>query len=454
MSLSRGFVARNMLQTDVKKTLLEQEDVQLILFVPYNAPDYFMKEVEHPRVTVIETENMSHSGWRKLFSRTMQKIVYSKTAQYMLHYGGRPSKKNTPWYKWIFVHPFFSLMSRMKFFIPVFRWLDYTLYPEKKYDHYFETHKPDLFIAAGIKAKRDMAMMKSARRFNVCSVGMTRSWDNLDRMLVQFLPNKIVVQNEAMKDLGVRWHKIPEEDMFVTGFPQFDLYEQTDTFESREVFCEKRNLDPVRKTIMFGSEGAWAPYGYHIAQELIDMANNDEFCEPVQIIVRPHFSDINLKGANVYDVVDGRPNTYYDNYFRVSKMWTDKWDPSWEEMKTLANQLYHADILVTYASTLCLEAAILDTPIINIAYPHKNDKTKGPFMGLYYNSSHFGRVTNSHATRRAHNKQELKALVNRYLKNPEYEREQRKKLGDWLAPHRGASGKRLGEYLLSHIAHI
>ncbi|MAG11612.1 MAG: hypothetical protein CMI52_02280 [Parcubacteria group bacterium] len=452
MMLSRGFVARNMLQTEVKKTILEQEDVQLILFVPSNIPDHFHKEANHPRITTIECEDVQYGPLRRRFARSMQKMVYSKTAQYLLHYGGRPSKKNMSWPFFIVAHGFFKLLSSMKFFIPVWRWLEIATWPDKIYDEHFKEHKPDLVIATSLKTKRDAAILKSAKRFNVKPIGITRSWDNLDRMLLQVVPDKLVVQNEAMKEIAIKDHAIDEKTIFVAGFPQFDLYDNSETFDDYETFLEKRNFTPDRKVIFFGSEGAWAPYGYMIAQELIDMANKDEFVHPVQVIVRPHFSDINFDKKNVYDVVEGRPLTYYDNYFRVSKMFTDKWDPSWEEMTNLANQLKHSDMLITYASTLSLEAAILDTPIINIDYQARQEPKGGPFMGTFYQSSHYSRMANSGAIKFAHSRNELKALVNRYLENPEYEKTERKKFANWLAPYTGEAGKRLGDFIIQQLS--
>ena len=451
MMLSRGFVARNMLQTDVKKTILKQEDVELILFVPSNTPDHFKKETNHPRIKIIECEDVQYGPIRRRFARSMQKMVYSKTAQYLLHYGGRPSKKNTPWPLFAIAHVFFKILSSMKFLIPLWRWAEIAIWPDKLYDTHFEEMKPDLVIATSLKTKRDAAILKSARRFNVRSIGITRSWDNLDRMLLQVVPDQLVVQNIAMKEIAIRDHKIFSDHIFVSGFPQFDLYKDEDTFESYDTFLQKRGFTTDRKVIMFGSEGAWAPYGYHIAQELIDMAINNEFIKPCQIIVRPHFSDINFDKKNVYDVVEGRPLTYYDYYFRVSKMFTDKWDPSWDEMKNLGNELKQSDILVTYASTLSLEAAILDTPVININYRSKQEPNDGPFMGTFYQSSHYSRMANSGAIKFAHTKDELRALINRYLENPAYEKEERAKLADWLAPYTGEAGKRLGDFILNNL---
>ena len=72
-------------------------------------------------------------------------------------------------------------------------------------------------------------------------------------------------------------------------------------------------------------------------------------------------------------------------------------------------------------------------------------------MGTFYQSSHYSRMANSGAIKFAHSKEELKALVNRYLEHPEYEKAERKKLANWLAPYTGEAGKRLGEFVVDQL---
>ncbi len=55
-----------------------------------------------------------------------------------------------------------------------------------------------------------------------------------------------------------------------------------------------------------------------------------------------------------------------------------RWDPTWSDMIQLAQTLYHSDVLVNVASTISLDAAYLDKPIVCVAFDG-NDRRKSYF---------------------------------------------------------------------------
>lgn len=455
MIFSRGIIARNILQTDVIKILLDDTNIQLVLLVPENMPEYFNDLLQNERVVIEETKEPKFSKMHKLFWILAQKLVYTKTSKFFLKKSGRRGKDKRHPFIYLFGHPLALFFSKLKILIKISRWIENNIFKNSESDYLIEKHKPDLVVATMMKTKREVALIKSAKRFNIKTIGMTRSWDNLDRILVTCLTDKIVVQNEAMKQIGFDWHRIPLEKFFVAGFPQFDLYKNKDTFYLMQEFYKQFTLESDRRTIMFGSEGVWIFEGSQYAKILAEMVQNNEFDYPCQLIVRPHFSDLDDDGKSEYDFLDGQNHVYLDKKFRFSKFFTDKWDPSFEEMKKMANELFHSDVLVTFASTLSLEASILDTPVININFKAREESEDlENYLGTYYKSSHYSRIADSGAIKFALSRENLKELINRYLRNPEFERNERKAVSDWLAPYIGESGKRLGNFLIQELNKI
>lgn len=446
--LSRGIVARNILRTDVFKVLREAPDVRLVIFVPPEMPEDFRHEFASEQVILEECNEPTYPRYRKAFEAVLQKLVYTDTARFFMKYGGRWTKKRMKnKLNAVLGHLGASIISRLPFLKRPFRWVEYHIFPDKIYDHYFLKYQPNLVVSTTIKTKRDIAILKSAKRFGVPNIGMARSWDNLDRILIAVRPQKLIVQNEVMRGLAEKLHAVPSNDVFVSGFPQFDVYHKKEIYLSREDFLVNLGLDPSKKTIMFASEGVWAPYGYLAAKCLYEMIQAGEFGEPCNLIVRPHFSD--LEENKYVPLFDGKPGVFIDKHFRSMKFFTDKWDPSYEEMIHLANELKHSDVLVTYATTLAIEAAIVDTPVVNINFRVPGEPEDGPFFGMFYASSHFSNVVRAHGTRLVASKEDLKMAINNYLLHPNHEQAERKYVAELLAYKQdGKAGERAGKFIL------
>lgn len=450
--LSRGIVARNILRTDVFKILREARDVRLVIFVPPGMPQAFRQEFSSERVILEECNEPVYPRYRKAFEAILQKLVYTDTARFFMKHGGRWTKKrNKNKIGAIAGNLGAELISRMTFLKRPARFIEYHFFSDKMYDKYFLRYKPNLVVSTTIKTKRDIAILKSAKRFNVPNIGMARSWDNLDRVLIAVRPQKLIVQNEVMKGLAERLHAIPARDVFVSGFPQFDVYHKKEAFMAREDFLISLGLDPRKKTIMFASEGVWAPYGHLAAKLLYEMIQAGDFGDSCNLIVRPHFSD--LEENKYVPLLDDRLGVFVDKHFRSMKFFTDKWDPSYEEMVHLANELKHSDVLVTYATTLAIEASIVDTPVVNINFRVHDEPEDGPFFGMFYGSSHYSNVVRTGGVKIAGSKEEMREYINQYLLHPEYEREQRGKTAELLAYKQdGKAGERVGKFILERLA--
>lgn len=448
--LSRGIVARNILRTGILDILLARPDVRVVLLVPPNIPDYFRKDFNHPRVILEESEEVRYGLFhRKIFSPVYQKLVYTTTAKFFMRYGGRVPKGNKHPVGAFFGHLGASVISRMPFLKPLFRRLEIALFPYRGFDRFFTTYAPDLVVSTIIKSKRDIAILKAAKRFGVPHISMARSWDNLDRILIAVRPQKLIVQNEVMRDLAERLHGIPRADVFVSGFPQFDLYTDKGLVMPREAFLAALGLDPSRKVLFFASEGVWAPHGDRVVEAIIERMRAGGFAEPVSLIVRPHYSDRADDGASAYDRFAGESNVFVDRNQRMLRFFVDKWDASREEMVHLMNELAHAAALVTYATTLAIEAAVFDTPVVNVAFRFPDEPKDGPFFGMFYGSSHYSNVVATGGVRLAKSMDELVGFVDEALRHPERLRAQRRAIVERLAfGNDGKSGERVGRFIL------
>src|SRR6185436_10472264 len=93
-------------------------------------------------------------------------------------------------------------------------------------------------------------------------------------------------------------------------------------------------------------------------------------------------------------------------------------DPSRDNRLHLANTLKHSDVIVNVASTIAIEAAILDTPVVNIAFDGNDEK---PFLDSsrrFYQYTHYKPLVDIGAVRVAPSTAALVSEVAAYLADP------------------------------------
>lgn len=449
--LSRGIVARNIVRTDVLKLLAEGGN-KIVMFVPPNIPDYFRQEVAPYNVILEETNDIEYGRLRKrLFESTLVNLVYSDTSHFMNKFSGRVRmgvhrKQHAPLTYYI-LDALYRVISKPVWIKRVFRYLELYAFPDREFDHFFSKYQFDLIFCTTIASKRDMALAKAAKRHKVPVAGMTRGWDNLARLLLPVLPDKLIVQNEVMVEMATHMHDIKKEIMTVTGFPQFDLYTDQSIYQSRDAFIQSLGLDPSHKLLFYGSEGQWAPHDEFVIRELIKMVSENQFPFPCSLIIRPHFSDA-IEGK--FDQFKNIPNVHVDSNFRMTKFFTDMWDPPREEMVYFANELKHLDVMITMASTISLEAALFDKPVVHVDFYLPEEPDQGPYFGRWYTSTHYSGVVATGGVLLAKSLEDLRSKVSNYLLHPEEQRAEREKLALlYCVSKDGKSAQRVADAVLT-----
>ena len=107
----------------------------------------------------------------------------------------------------------------------------------------------------------------------------------------------------------------------------------------------------------------------------------------------------------------------------------DKWLPSRNEMTTARDCLYFCSIDINIFSTVTLEAAYFNKPIIHIAFDPSPVNNRIPFRE-YYNFYHFKNITNMEASKMVYSFKDLYEAINYYLENPVINTLERKLLVD------------------------
>lgn len=447
LSINRGLLARNILRTDAFRILRDHSDIRIVIFVPPGIPNYFRREFEAKgKVVLEEIHPFKYGAFRRfIFLPFLQGLLFTDTTKIIYKYGSRQVKRLST-ISYAFRHALYTLLRRFASLKRAVRWVEFHWYKDAHYDNYFNTYEPDLVFTPTIMSVADLALLKSAKRRGIHHVAMPKSWDHLDKFLHPFVPECFIVHNRYLKDAAIKLQEYPPASVLISGHPQFDMYVEREHLMSREDFCRKLRLDPSRKLIMFGSAGVWTPQDEDVVEMLYQWIMEGSLRESCALLIRPHSADCHKKR---FERFKGRPNLAVVDY-RVTDYFPDHWDPSEEEMVEFVNVLAHMDLNINSFSTLTLDAACFDKPVVNVAFDIEKTPFKDSIIHMYERAN-YREVVESGAVRMAYSAEIFKAELDRYLEHPEYEQKERRVLRERLC---GTLDGKAGDRIARHLLHL
>lgn len=440
--------ARNILRTDVLKTIAMDSSVRIVIFTPEYRAEQYRKEFAYPNIVVEGIEEPKIlSSLDAFLGRVSLFYINSATGRFLrkqwLWYGRKAPVRYCVSLGLIF------LFGSAKFLRSLFRFLDFKLVKDERFASYFETYKPDLVFAPNIFAALDTSFLRHSKRRGIRIVGMINSWDNITLAKYPFrvLPDKLITHNELIKSEAVRYLDMRPENVYVSGIPHFDHYVNSSR-GSREAFCARLGIDPKKRILLFAAIGETLnPTEWQVAQQLHAAIKEGKLPDDLLIVMRLHPTERGGIGKLKPDrhlVVDDSKT-----YVKGQRTFTEILRG---DMEHFADSLYYADVVVTTCSTTTIDAAAFDTPSVNIAYDGLEEKPFYQSVRRFYTKQwvHYQPILKSGGTRVAYSLDELLAAINAYLKDPSLDREGRKRIVDEQCYKLdGKSGERIGKFVVS-----
>ena len=251
------------------------------------------------------------------------------------------------------------------------------------------------------------------------------SWDNFTNKLIPVRRvNRLIVWNDLMKQQAVDFHGYAPAEVRVAGTPQWDLYFRKGTVAPREAFFRQIGADPARKLVtLTTTPRELYPHHDHVLRVLIEAMTTNAWREPAQVLVRLHPRD----ERDAYAEFEGVPHVIIEKPFRSTVRAGDGLaiDITSENQRHLANTMCHSDVVVNVASTLAIEAAIFDTPVVNVAFDGVEPSEWVRSARRYYRFTHYVNITRHGAVQVAEQPAQLVAQVGRYLDDPTLDRDGR-----------------------------
>jgi len=278
------------------------------------------------------------------------------------------------------------------------------------------------------------------------------SWDNLStKGYLGGLPDHFLVWSERMKHDLVTLQDVPATRITVTGTPMFDLYSEYRHCEQKRKLVDEFGLDPDRKIILIGTNSPVSScHNVTVVEMLVDGILAERFTCPVQFIVRPHPLVAKKEGRVEIDRLQALCRRSEWVHLAVPPVIPGKeLDFSWSSVADTARLVCGSDMVVNLFSTLQLEAALADRPIVNVAFdpgPVPPNKLSLSEMESYH---HLARIVATNGVRLARSENQLFEQINRYLHDPDRDSEGRMQIvAQECGPVDGCAAKRIADFIL------
>jgi hypothetical protein len=405
LTVQTGMVVRDLLRCGPLERVLAHPDAHVVLLTPGARDPAFLAEFEHERVTIVPQSPYEPSPmlWRVM---------------------------NRRWRH-----------ARTPAMADALHRVEQRLIPKPSdYVRLFDEWDPSLVVSGDPLRPGDLNLLGLAQQRGVPTLGSVRSWDNVLKHL-RTRPDRLTVWNARNHREAQDVDRYRAEDVTEVGAPQLDVYFDP---TAASLSPAELGLDPNKRTLLLATSSfTYDSDQTYLVDMLIDAIRTKEIREPLQIVLRLHPDDRvgrYLKYRAAPEVILDIPERY---------LTTLGWTMNRADLERMAALLGHADVMVNFATTVTLEATLVDTPTLLVAFSPIDPIEMQRYVVDLHFRMHYADLVNRALVPVAWSRAELVAWVNRYLAEPQLFRAERATIArEWVQFQDGRSGVRLGDALL------
>jgi hypothetical protein len=330
----------------------------------------------------------------------------------------------------------------------VLQWEHLVLH-DKALDALLATEAVDLILVGSPGyMMQDACLLHAAVRRRIPVMAAIMSWDNLSsKGLVNPRPDHVLVWSDHMRQEAINIQGIPAERIIETGSLVHDSFAKAGRYGSRAENLRHLGLDPQRRMIFYGGNHAGSfPDEIEVVKRIARWVEEDTLGIPCQLWVRLHPQAV----AGPYAVPINPYRSLASARVKIelppvrvrdSKL---PWDLPRSDLEHLVRLMRDADVVINTASTIAIDAAILDRPVIGVAYDPAGDLPYERSIRRYYDWTHMVNVISAGAIQLATSPDDLRQKIVAYLKDPTLDREGRKRIvAQQFGRVDGGSGERV-----------
>jgi hypothetical protein len=310
---------------------------------------------------------------------------------------------------------------------------------------FVERERPILALSTCYVVNWEWPVFRTLQTLGVPTATHVLSFDNLTSR--GYLPiegfDHYMVWNETMKVELERLYRVPGERITITGTPQFDFHVNDACIWSRQRTSQMLGLDPNRPYVAYcANHQALTPSEPELVAALLRAMQSDPELRDQQWLIRLHPMDDYSRWAPVQQqfssVVVSEP-------WRPGTSGARSWAvPSLDDVALLGNTLRYASATLHIGSTIALDSAVVDTPVISVCFHPSASAVEGKFYRDVHYTRHYAPITRSGATVMATDLTTLRsALLDAIIRRPALSRARAALVSRICGPVDGRSVERI-----------
>ncbi len=329
------------------------------------------------------------------------------------------------------------------------------------YADLFEKHQPDMVIASTPGWRIDRYLLREAHHRGIPTMSVIVGWDNPSSYAI---PGSRVdwatCWSQLQKDELVRGSDWPAERVNISGIPSYDGYFRKSWLMPKDEYFRLHQLDPHRKLISYACSFVHFAPNYPNVEALARLVESNSLSEPVQLLIRlhpSHFQDRPQIFAQERERIHALEQHYpHVHVVRPVALGGSLGYYGGEDMDEKSSMMAHSDVFVTVYSTMVVETALHDTPIVAAVLDTPGGwNVPGKFslsLKEIGNWPTHQRFREAKAGRVAADGNQLREVLNAYLQNPRLDSAERRAFIEREITYTDASaGRRTAEFILKTL---
>lgn len=290
--------------------------------------------------------------------------------------------------------------------------------------------RPDVIVSTGPFQFEQPGVFSAAKKLGIPTLAYIPSWDNVstkNRMVFRY--DGYIVWNDSVRDeLHTYYPHTKNDPVYVVGAPQFDIFRQKRFYRSREEFCAEQGLDPRIPIVLYAIGSPNFLKEHHGAVHLANRIAAGHLGD-VQMLVRPHPIHDNAEMRELFDQFG--PKVRLQQTSNAGKALTKRTQDELQIVEWI-NTFRHADVVVNLSSTVTIDAAIFDKPVVNLDFDPQPSRAQQQLVKeINHEWNHFKPIAESGGVWLVNDFEGMEEAVKTYLKSPSLHCEKRR----WIVDH-------------------
>jgi hypothetical protein len=301
---------------------------------------------------------------------------------------------------------------------------------------------PALVVSTASVVPDEAAYVRAATDLGIPTLGCILSFDNLSSRGRQPAFTHYAVWGPWMRDQVLRLY--PDStplQVHVTGTPQFDLHRRPTYTGGRAEALARLGLAPHERYVLYAANCArFTPTEPALVVEYCHRLAASAAMHGHRVVLRPHPAD---DVARWQPALASAPGLVLSTpHARDGRFGTE------EAQAKLVSSVAHADVCVNMASTMSLDAAVLDVPAVCVGFALARGSVEDRLAAACHATTHYAPIVESGAVRLAHSMDELVNETIAYSRDRTRDAAERRQLVlEMCGPADGNAGGRLARLI-------